>query len=134
MNQSTFLLAIQDSAEFTGDIGIVHANGHIIFLANGECRKIHDIQFLFVTFIKSDGIVFGSGGVLFGVSGIDAVHAGTFQQQVGTDFHSTQSGTRVGSKERIACTSGENHHLASLQIGDSIFKENLLANTFDFEG
>ena len=59
---------------------------------------------LFVCLCVGDVGKLGGRGVLFGVGGVDAIHTGALEQQVGFDFHRTERCTSIGSEERIART------------------------------
>ena len=120
MNQSSLFLAIQNPAEFSRDIGIVHANGHIVFLTDSERRKVHDIQFLFVAFIESDGIVLGGGGIFFGVGGINPIDAGAFEDDVSLDLHGTEGAACVGGEEGVAGAGTHDDDMALLEQADGL--------------
>ena len=47
--------------------------------------------------------------ILFGIAVVDAVNAGAFEQRVAVHLGSAQSSAGVGSEERVAGASGEDH-------------------------
>jgi len=93
-----------------------HLYGQFLVTAQGKGSGIHHFKMFLDRLIKSDAGVTGRIGVFHGIGGIDTIHLGRFQHKLRTDLRATQCRRGICCKERIACPSGKDNHLALLKI------------------
>lgn len=93
-------------------------DGQVILLAKGEGRFIHDIESFTDGFAKGNFIELDSGGVFFGVGGVDTIDACSLEDYIGVDFVGPQGSGRIGGEVGATGTSGEDDHASFFQMAD----------------
>ncbi len=80
--------------------------------------EVHHFQTALQHFVVGDVVELRGCRVLLRVGGVDAVHTGTFQHDIRLNLDAAQTGTGIGSEERIACTGGHDDYFACFHTFD----------------
>ena len=81
--QCAYFLALHDTLEVARNVHVEDIDGKVVLHAHGRGGDVHDLQSLGNDLLVGDVVVLGGTGVLLGVSGIDAIYAGTLEHDVG---------------------------------------------------
>ena len=95
---SAFLIHIKDN------------DGQLVFHSEGDGGFIHDLEALRDDFKIAQFIVAHSIRMKLGITIIDTVNLGRFQENIGAYLVGSQSSAGVGCKKGIAGAAGENHN------------------------
>ena len=90
-----------------------HEDGHVVFHAEGNGSRIHDLEAAGNDFLVADVVKARGGRVLDRVRSVDAVDLGGLHDDVAFAFDGAQRGAAIGGEERVARTGGEDDHRAS---------------------
>ncbi|CSI57609.1 Uncharacterised protein [Vibrio cholerae] len=83
-------------------------------------RQIHHFQFFLKHIVVSQLIIQLCIRVGYRVSAVNTIYFGRFENDISFNFNTTQTRSRIRSKERIACTRSKNHHSALAQFANRI--------------
>src|SRR5260221_9091861 len=87
----------------------------LLVAAKRERGGVHHLEVLHERLVEGELGVARGGLVLHGVGGIDAVHLGRLQDDIGLDLAPAQRGRRVGGEEWVAGARREDDDLAFLE-------------------
>ena len=99
MYECTYFLPIQETGKVTFAIHVEDNDRHIAFAAECECGLVHDLQMSADGLVECEFIIFHGLRILLRVSSIDAIHAGSLQQRIRSDFKRTQGSPRISREE-----------------------------------
>ena len=95
-------------------VHVEDVDGQVVVAGHDGGGHVHDLEAAVVDFVVGDAVELRRRGVLLGVGGVDAVHAGTLEHDVGLDLDGTQRAARVGGKEGAARAAGADGDLTGL--------------------
>ena len=107
---------------------------HLVLLAHYGSGLVHHFQSAADHFVVSNSIELRGGRIFLGVSGVDTVHARTFEHNICFDLQRTQRRARIRSEVRTACATCQNHHLAFVKQTDSLVVRVELADRLHADG
>ena len=99
-----------------GQVALFHLeneDGHVVFHAEGDSCRVHDLEAAGNDFLVADVVEAGRGRVLDRVCGVDAVDLGCLHDHIAFAFDGAEGGAAVGGEERVARTGGEDDYGAS---------------------
>ena len=89
-NECTNGFALYNAAQVAYFVHVKYHNGYVVFFTKGKGGHVHYVKFFGNYFGKGDGFVAFCGWVFFGVGGIYAINAGSFEYHVGTNFYGSE--------------------------------------------
>ena len=107
-------LAGHDLVEVAVHVHVEDVDGQLVVAGHDGGSHVHDLEAAVVDLVVGDAVKLGCRGILLGVGGVDAVHAGTLEHDVGLDLDGTQRAARVGGEEGAARAAGADGDLACL--------------------
>ena len=90
MNEGADVFAAQHLFQVAHYIHVEHIDGESVFATHGCGGDVHHFQAAREHFIVGDVVELRSRGVLFGVGGVNAIHARSLEHNVGFDFDAAQ--------------------------------------------
>ena len=111
-----------------------HEDGHVVFHAEGDCCRVHDLEAAGNDFLVADIVEAGGGRVLDRVCCVDSIDLGRLHDDVAFAFDSTESGAAVRREERVTRTSREDDHGTRGQKLQSLAAVEEFANRFHADG
>src|SRR5258706_12292257 len=118
VNQRALILAEDDAPQGILAEDVEHRDRQLLVAAQRQRRGVHHLE------LARDGLVEAEAGiarrarVVPRVGGIDAVHLGRLDHDLGPHFRAAQRRRSIGGEEGIAGAGGEDHHLALLEVAD----------------
>ena len=79
-------LAGHDLAQVAVHVHVEHVDGQLVVAGHHRGCHVHDLEAPVVDFVIADVVELGCCGILLGVGGVDAVHAGALEHDVGLDL------------------------------------------------
>ena len=131
-------LAMDERAEVAVDgcareVALFHLENedrHVVFHAESDCCGVHDLEAAGDDFLVGDLVETICRRVRDRVCGVDAVDLGGLHNHIAFAVDSTESGTAVRGKERVARTSREDNHRASGEELESLATIEEFTNRF----
>ncbi len=112
------LFAFNDAEDIPAFAHREDDHGQRVVLAERDSGDVHDAQAELDDVRVGDLVILGSGGVLLGVCGVDAVDAGGFEEDLGADLHRAQAGRGVGGEVGVSGAGGEDDDASFFQMAD----------------
>jgi hypothetical protein len=92
--------------EDSGLIHIEHYDGDFVVHTETERSRVHDLQTLRKRFGERKAVIAARVGILLGITIVNAIDLGGFQNDVGANLARAQSRRGIGVKLRVARTGG----------------------------
>src|SRR5262244_4112231 len=109
-------LAGDDAPDIAPSGEIEHHDGELVVHAERDGGGVHDRQAPVERLDVTHPGKLHRGGILGGISGVDAVHLGSLEEDLGSDLHRAEGPRGVRGEEGIARSGGEDDHASFLQM------------------
>ena len=103
-------VTLNSSASQVALFHLENEDRHVVFHAEGDSCRIHDLETAGNDFLVADVIEAGCSRVLDRVCGVDAIDLGSLHDDVAFAFDSAEGSAAIRRKERIARTGREDDH------------------------
>jgi len=95
-DEGTYFFAADHADDIAGFTHAEDHHGHVVVFAEGDCGRVHDAEVEAEDVVVGDLLELCSFVVDLGVSGVDTVDGGGFEEDVGFDLHGAEAGGGVG--------------------------------------
>src|SRR6185503_21265554 len=115
VNERALVLAEDDATQGVLLENAEDVDRQLLVAAQRQRSGVHDLEVARDRLVEADPGVARRARVALRIGGVDAVHLGRLEHDLGAHLAAAQRGRRVGGEEGVAGAGSEDHHLALLQ-------------------
>ena len=133
-DQRSDLLATHRPGNVARSEKVKNLDGNFSFHAHRECGEIHHPKLLFDRVFKRQRVVPDGIVVFGGISVVDAINFGGFQQPVSAQFRGSKGCTGVGGEEGVAGPSREDQDSTFFKVSNRAISDERLGDRRNGQG